>query len=163
MPAKVITPEFVCFLREEFRLDWRGIHGAAHWARVRWNGLHLARLNGANTKVVELFAFLHDSRREHDGRDRGHGARAAELIHDLEGRLFTLDPHERVQLETACREHSDGKLQGDLTVRTCWDADRLDLGRVGNRPDPNRLATPHARDEALIRLAYERSTATDVW
>ena len=24
--------------------------------------------------------------------------------------------------------------EGDLTVRTCWDADRLDLGRVGIRP-----------------------------
>ena len=67
---------------------------------------------------------------------------------------------ERKQLETACREHSDGRLHGDLTVRTCWDADRLDLGRVGIRPDPDRLSTPHARDEGLIRVAYERSVAS---
>ncbi len=155
----VVTRELIAFLQGEFRLDWQGIHGAPHWARVRWNGLQLARRNGANPKVVELFAFLHDSRREHDGGDRHHGARAAELIHDLDGHLFTLAMDERVQLETACREHSLGRLHGDLTVRTCWDADRLDLGRVGIRPDPNRLSTPHARDEKLIAVAYERSLA----
>lgn len=158
--SKVITSELVRFLQREFLLDWSGIHGAPHWARVRWNGLQLARQNGANCKVVELFAFLHDSRREHDGRDPAHGARAAELIHDLEGGLFELTRAERVKLETACREHSDGKLRGDLTVRTCWDADRLDLGRVGIRPDPDRLATPHARDQCLITIAYKRSVAS---
>lgn len=159
LSSRTISPELVVFLRGEFQLDWRGIHGAPHWARVRWNGLQLARRNGANPTVVELFAFLHDSRREHDGSDRGHGARAAELVQDLDGSLFTLSVDERVQLETACREHSEGRLHGDLTVRTCWDADRLDLGRVGIRPDPERLSTVHARDEVLINIAYERSLA----
>ena len=156
MPT-VITRELVAFLQAEFRLDWRGIHGAPHWARVRWNGLQLARRNGANTRVIELFAFLHDSRREHDGHDRAHGPRAADLIADLDRRLFTLTPIERHELETACRDHSNGKLDGDLTVQTCWDADRLDLGRVGIRPDPKRLSTSHARDEGLIEVAYRRS------
>jgi uncharacterized protein len=155
----MITPELVSFLQGEFALEWRGIHGSPHWARVRWNGLQLARRNGANPRVVELFAFLHDSCRENDGHDRHHGARAAKRIHELDGWLFTLDAAERMQLETACREHSEGKLHGDLTVRTCWDADRLDLGRVGIRPDPARLGTPHARDEALIQVAFERSIA----
>jgi len=155
----VITSELTRFLRKEFLLDWGGIHGASHWARVRWNGLQLARRNGANAKVVELFAFLHDCRRENDGRDPAHGARAAKLIDTLEGRFFDLTPAERLQLETACREHSDGKLRGNLTVRTCWDADRLDLGRIGIRPDPDRLATRHARDPRMIEIAYERSRA----
>jgi uncharacterized protein len=30
-------------VREQFRLEWRGIHGVSHWARVRWNGLAMAR------------------------------------------------------------------------------------------------------------------------
>ena len=64
-------------VRRQFRLGWQGIHGVPHWARVRWNGLAMARANGARADVVELFAFLHDSQRISDGRDREHGARAA--------------------------------------------------------------------------------------
>ena len=42
-------------------------------------------------------------------------------------------------------------------MQVCWDADRLDLGRVGYMPHPSRLCTPAARDAELIRWAYERS------
>ena len=45
-------------MRQHFRLEWRGIHGVPHWGRVRWNGLAMARVNGAREDVVELFAFL---------------------------------------------------------------------------------------------------------
>ena len=157
--GSVITAELIAFLRGEFQLEWRGIHGAPHWARVRWNGLHLVRANGADAQVVELFAFLYDVRREHDGQDPEHGSRAAMLVAELDGRLFELSRQQRRLLETACREHSDGGLDADQTVQTCWDADRLDLGRVGKRPDPARLATPHARAPGLIALAYARSVA----
>jgi uncharacterized protein len=155
--SRLITPALVDFLRREFALDWRGIHGVGHWARVRYNGLLLARQNGANRRVVELFAFLHDVRRAHDGRDRMHGKRAADLVREIDGRFFELSRPELRLLEIACREHCDGHRQADLTVQTCWDADRLDLGRVGIRPDPDRLCTDHARD--LIAAAYARSTA----
>jgi uncharacterized protein len=154
---RVITSDLVRFLQREFQLDWRGIHGAPHWARVRWNGLQLATRNGANEKVVELFAFLHDVRREHDGHDRVHGHRSAELVGELDGRFFSLSPNERMLLETACHGHSDGHQEGELTVRTCWDADRLDLGRVGKRPDPARLCTDEAKSKDFIALAYRRS------
>jgi len=65
------------------RPEWRGIHGAPHWGRARWNGLEMARVNGAREDVVELFAFLHDRQRLHDGTDREHGARAAEYALEL--------------------------------------------------------------------------------
>jgi uncharacterized protein len=147
-------------LRERFALDWRGIHGAPHWARVRRNGLLLAERTGASRPVVELFAFLHDACRQHDGRDAGHGGRAAGLVERLrdEG-LVALGDEEAALLAFACRHHSDGLLDADVTVQTCWDADRLDLGRVGRRPDPARLCTPAARDRALIAWAYRRSLA----
>ena len=44
-----------------------------------------------------------------------------------------------------------------MTVQTCWDADRLDLGRVGIRPLAERLCTDVARDPVLIEWAYQRS------
>jgi uncharacterized protein len=50
-------------------------------------------------------------------------------------------------------------MTGDITVLTCWDADRLDLGRVGIRPAAHRLCTDAARDPAMIEWAYRRSTA----
>ena len=48
-------------------------------------------------------------------------------------------------------------MEGDATVLTCWDADRLDLGRVGIRPDPKYLCTPAARDPEMLASAYLRS------
>ncbi len=64
---------------------------------------------------------------------------------------------ERLLLVTACRDHSDGFTRADVTVQTCWDADRLDLGRVGMRPDPGRLCTEAAREPGGIEDAYQRS------
>ena len=58
----------------------------------------------------------------------------------------------------ACTHHSDGLREAEVTVQVCWDADRLDLGRVGHVPDPERLCTPAARDSKLIDWAYKRST-----
>jgi uncharacterized protein len=44
-----------------------------------------------------------------------------------------------------------------VTVATCWDADRLDLGRVGVRPDAGRLCTEPARRQEVIEHAWRRS------
>lgn len=154
---KLITPQLVTYIRAEFRLEWRGIHGAGHWARVRYNGLKLAEKNGANSAVIELFAFLHDIKRENDDHDPEHGLRASNLVELLNGRFFDISEDEKGLLEAACRDHSQGKTHEDLTVRTCWDADRLDLGRVGVRPDPDYLCTPEARDPDLIEKSWLRS------
>ena len=49
--------------------------------------------------------------------------------------------------------HTEGYLDGDITVQTCWDADRLDLGRVGIVPQPEKLCTEGARDPDLFKWA----------
>jgi uncharacterized protein len=155
MPA-LIDGKLIEVLRSRFRLDWKGIHGARHWARVRGNGLVLAERIGpqVNVRVVELFAFLHDSCRHDDGYDPMHGARAAESISELAEELPALAAEERQMLAYACTHHSGGLLEADVTVQVCWDADRLDLGRVGHVPDPDPLCTPASRDAGLIRWAY---------
>jgi uncharacterized protein len=84
----ILGRDLIKVIRQQFPLAWNGLHGAPHWARVRENGLRLAPLTGANPKVVELFAFLHDSRRGNNDDDPGHGPRAA---------LFA---------ETLCRERA---------------------------------------------------------
>jgi uncharacterized protein len=151
------SPELLLAIRQQFALDWHGVHGIRHWKRVRENGLRLAHATSANPAVVELFAYLHDSRRLDEWEDEGHGARAAEFLVTLQGRFFHLADEELDLLAYACRHHSDGLMDGDVTVRTCWDADRLDLGRVGIRPNPRYLCTDAARRPEVLAWAYRRS------
>lgn len=154
---RIITRELIALIRREFVLDWTGIHGAPHWARVRSNGLRLAEITGARTDVVELFALLHDSQRKHDGHDPEHGKRAADFAMAIRGQVFSLDDQGLTFLVHACACHSDGFIEADVTVQTCWDADRLDLGRIGVAPDPEKLCTSAARDREMIEWALERS------
>jgi len=153
----MITPNLISAIRSEYQLDWHGIHGASHWARVRDIGLRLAEKTGANTQVIELFAFLHDSRRFNDSHDPEHGNRAALLAETLRGSVIHLADEQFELLTFACQHHTFGHMEGDITVLTCWDADRLDLGRVGIMPSPYKLCTAAARDSLMIEWCYERS------
>lgn len=155
---EVITPELIEHIKSTYRLNWNGIHGWAHWVRVCENGLLLAGQNGANQTIVALFAFTHDMARESDGRDPGHGRRAAGRIQtELQGKYLQLSAEELTDLLKAVSQHTSGLLQDNITVQTCWDADRLDLGRAGIVPHPSRLCTPQAKDPAIIEWAYKRS------
>jgi uncharacterized protein len=145
----MVSRRLIEAIRQEFKLDWKGIHGAPHWARVRDYGLRLAKVNGARAEVVEFFALLHDSRRLSDGSDPDHGKRAAQFALSLRGNLITLSDADFDLLTYACVHHSSGWLDADITVQTCWDADRLDLGRVGIRPSAERLCTEAARKFSL--------------
>jgi uncharacterized protein len=147
----LITSQFVEAIRTEFRLDWRGVHGVNHWARVRTNGLTIAAANGANKSIVEYFAFLHDACRQTDGRDHGHGQRAALFARSIRKRLIKLDDDEFELLLTAIEGHTNGQGNENPVVSTCWDADRLDLIRIGVVPDPSRLCTEAGRKLANLR------------
>ena len=138
-------------------LDLHGIHGVPHWQRVRENGLRIAKQSGANPLIIELFAFLHDCCREDDWSDPGHGKRAAEFVHSLRGSIIHLSGEDFTLLHEAIRDHELGLMKGDITVVTCWDADRLDLGRVGIRPDPRYLCTQFACQKETIKWALKRS------
>jgi uncharacterized protein len=143
---------------DEYVLPWDGDHGIAHWARVLENGLRLAEETGADTNVVQLFAILHDSRRINEGGDPKHGPRAAAYASELRGLVFDLvDPAFRL-LHRACTGHTHERTHPDITIQTCWDADRLDLGRVGITPHPSRLCTEVAKRPEMIKWADERAT-----
>jgi len=155
--SDIITPELLQTLRAQYRLNWDGVHGYAHWLRVRENGLRLAELTGANPRVVELFAFLHDICRENDIIDPGHGQRAADFAAELPYVCQILTKDELRLLCVACGGHTRGRTEADITVQVCWDADRLDLGRIGIRPVPERLCTEPARRAEFIAWAFRRS------
>ncbi|MBR4160353.1 MAG: hypothetical protein IKT87_01550 [Bacteroidaceae bacterium] len=121
-------------------------HGISHWQRVERNGILLARYSNnpdINLRVVRCFAYLHDKWRKDDGWDLLHGPRAAQMIPSIRHTILShLTDHEVHLLQQACELHTSTHRTGNATIDTCFDADRLDLDRVGITPDPQRMASP---------------------
>jgi uncharacterized protein len=149
--------EILSTIKRQYRLSWTGIHGIGHWARVVDTGLRLASVNDADPEVVAFFALFHDACRRNDGYDPRHGVRGAELAATILGPHFAGRPRRLELLLDACSHHTDGLVEADVTIATCWDADRLDLLRVGISPSPRRLCTDAARDPAVLAWANERA------
>lgn len=117
------------------------IHGIEHWDRVFYNGLKLLTPE-VNSLVVGVFAYVHDSCRLNDGRDLEHGPRASEKVDEIRNTvLAALNDDEILLLKEACMKHTSTPKTGNPTIDACFDADRLDLLRVGIQPDPERMAT----------------------
>ena len=124
----------------------RSIHGPWHWDKVERNAIELCRRTPKADKLVcRHFAILHDCCREDDHTDPLHGIRAAEFVVEIQEQLKLNE----VQLKTlaeACRYHNDGQVSDDPTIGVCWDADRLDLSRVGIAPDPLLMSTEAGKE-----------------
>lgn len=153
----MITRELIHAILDEYVLPVDGIHGVPHWARVLDIGRRLCKDTGASRNVVSLFSVFHDSRRVNEMRDDGHGARGADLAHELRGKLFDLPDDEFDQLVFACRHHTEGKKHRDPTIGTCWDSDRLDLGRLEFVVRVRYLSTAPAKDPKVIAWASKRA------
>jgi len=142
------------YIKSEFKIDWHGIHGANHWSRVLHHGKTIGEIRGADLLVIELFGLLHDSCRLNDGRDPKHGSRAAEFALGINGNYFQLQPDQLDQLCFAMEHHSGGEVSDDATIQTCWDSDRLDLGRIGIVPAPRFMSKEAS---LFINSAYDWS------
>ena len=130
------------------------LHGEHHWQCVAAAGAGLAaELPAADPLVVFLFALFHDAMRANDEDDPGHGRRGGLLARELLGDRLLVDDARLHLLEEACSRHTDGVVSLDPTLGACWDADRLNLWRVGIRPDPRFLSTPAAREPERIEAA----------
>tara|TARA_B100002019_G_C20943408_1_gene437969 strand:- start:137 stop:583 length:447 start_codon:yes stop_codon:yes gene_type:complete len=128
---------------------WRSpIHGLRHWKNVEENGLFLAHGKNINLKIISYFSYLHDCCRENENSDPLHGPRAARYA-KRNRELFDLNDVDFKKLIRACSGHTfaepSNTINLDHEVLICWDADRLDLTRVGIRPDPERLFTKEAK------------------
>jgi uncharacterized protein len=142
----------------QYLLDWDGLHGVGHWGRVLENGLLLAESTEADIEIIRLFSVFHDACRKNDGIDPGHGKRGAELAKSYRGKYFELPQDQFDLLYEACAGHTHGKNHANITVLTCWDADRLDLSRALITPIASRMGTQPAKDPELIAWAIERSS-----
>ena len=155
--SEVVKQDLIEYCCKVYQMDQNGFHGYAHWMRVLHNGRLLAKAEGANIKVLEPFCLIHDTQRQNENVDPKHGYRAAQFAKTLKGIWFDADDKEMELLEEALAYHSDGYTEGDITVQVCWDADRLDLGRVGIKPIPSRLCTHTAQSAHVLTAAHQRS------
>jgi uncharacterized protein len=139
------------------------IHGEDHWRRVATNGLDLAAQVGADPLLVVLFAIFHDSMRFSEGWDDGHGRLGGRLARGHNGELIGLSEVRLDLLDTACANHTDGTTSDDPTIGACWDADRLDLCRLGRQIDPAAMSTAPGRTASVQKHAAALLRATPEW
>lgn len=128
-------------------------HGVGHWWQVWETGRTLAqRVQGVDLEVVAMFALFHDAMRHGEG-DFDHGERAWYLWDDVEGSLvlagnqaYRWNPTQSAMLYEALAKHSKGERHTNPTIGVCWDADRLDLHRLGVWPRPEFISTEAGLD-----------------
>jgi uncharacterized protein len=144
-------PDLWALAARRFTLGPSSLHGSDHWQRVERNALDLApHTPGVDVLIVRLFAVLHDSNRHNESWDPEHGARAADWARELNesAKLFRLDDARLDLLCDAMARHDKGQVSDDPTIGTCWDADRLDLPRVGIRPATRFMSTLEGKRRA---------------
>ena len=146
--------ELLDLIINQFQLDVEGDHGIKHWRRVFEIGNYLTKETKADIKIVNLFAYLHDSRREDESDDLEHGKRASVFVRELYDRkLLSISKEQLDKLLFACEHHNNPNIKSeDITIQTCWDADMLDLWRIGVMPDKHFLNTDFAKQEKVINL-----------
>ena len=124
------------------------IHGPEHWEQVERNVIELGENTpGCDIEIARLFAILHDCKRQDEEKDKGHGERAAEFARELYDKgMLEIDPEQFSILKFAIKHHNDGLVSNDPTIGVCWDADRLDLPRVGIVLSANMFSTQYAKE-----------------
>ena len=142
---KVFIEKIRVYAIKHSKMGSGSVHGIAHWDRVAKNA-DLLNTSDVDLLVVKVFAYIHDVERDDDSYDFQHGPRAAALVDEIrDTELAFLNDGEIRQLKKACELHTTTWRTEDATVNACFDADRLDLGRVGIMPDPDKMATVQGR------------------
>jgi uncharacterized protein len=134
-----------------FVLNINSCHNWWHWEKVENNALKIAKdTPNCDQLVVQLFALLHDCKRENENHDPDHGRRAGKYVKELfQNQKLPITEQQLELLVHACDLHNDGQVSSDPTIGACWDADRLELLRVGIIPDPNLFSTQAGKNLIL--------------
>lgn len=162
---KKIIFSILNIVKPDFKLDIRrSEHGIAHWVRVWRNAKEICEHENIDPLVPCLFSFLHDSQRWEEGSDIRHGERGAMFAFELYSKhQLDIKASDIALLCKAIDLHSFGECEAEPVVQACWDADRLDLGRVHVTPDPKYLCTRHAKKPGTISAALKRSANWSIY
>lgn len=113
-----------------------GAHGLDHFMRVRKYAVYIAKKEGANVKIVEAMAFLHDLVRYEDEREEYSVEETIKKATEVLANLKQFSDADAKVILDGIRSHSlHSKIEaipGSLEAKVLFDADKLDsVGRVG--------------------------------
>lgn len=111
------------------------LHGEQHWRAVADAGVEIALHGGGCPKLALAFGMIHDCQRLNDDWDPLHGTRAARWAKRSRHAKNLLGADSLALLVKACDGHDGGRTTKSAAIGACWDADRINLWRVGIEPD----------------------------
>lgn len=134
--------KLIAAVEEESSFKDSHYHGNQHWRCVSLVGSRLAKQENLNPLLPFLFGLFHDSMRENDDRDPDHGERGGQLALEMYERgLLPISQEMLSKLVYACNNHTSSPATYDPHAGVCYDADRLNLWRVGTQPHKNYIST----------------------
>jgi uncharacterized protein len=124
-------------------------HGMDHFLDVARSAGEIAAVTpGANFVGAVLAAAYHDLGRYHDNPDPEHGRRSAKIVKRYDLLVPWRSLINEKEVLDAIKYHTDGKVTTNPTMGSLWDADRLELHRVGILPDPRLMSTVEGKKRA---------------
>lgn len=122
----------------------QGIHGIDHVKRVVENAKIIAKKECPNNyDDIVIGAYLHDIGRIDDNGGNEHAFRGFEISKQLLAKYWPHLNHKKIL--TAIKEHADSLITDDPLIGSIWDADRLDLTRLGIKINLELLSTQTAK------------------
>jgi uncharacterized protein len=120
----------------KFFEDSRGSHDWEHVERVRRLSLHIGQREGADMKILEIAALLHDIGRTYQDRSQGevcHAEKGAHLAEEiLKGQGMGKEEINSVLHCILHHRYRNGRTPQTLEAKILFDADKLDsIGAVG--------------------------------
>lgn len=134
-------------------------HGPRHWRDVARVGLEIVKFTGISDELanyVFAFAAIHDTQRHNEFHDPEHGERAAVVMRRLTPPNSCFAGILEDRLDFALRHHDKGEIETeDELIGTCWDSDRLTIGRVGITPSVEYMSTEAVREnfDMFVKIA----------
>ena len=121
-----------------------GLHGLNHVKRVVENAKTIAKNECPNHyDDIVMGAYLHDIGRVNDNGGNEHALQGFEISKQLLAKYWPHLDHRKIL--TAIKEHADSLITDDPLIGSIWDADRLDLTRLGIKINPELLSTKTAK------------------
>jgi uncharacterized protein len=140
------------------------IHGELHWRAVAEAGMSIAATGGGCPRVALAFGMIHDCKRLNDDWDPEHGERASGWASGSKTLRNLLGKEGQEAVARACLDHEKGKITEDPVIGSCWDADRINLWRVGITPNRSFFSVLKGEEFAQFLQTYkERWRSPGSW
>lgn len=125
------------------KCSYTKIHGINHLRQVAYLAGRFAYSINECEETAIIGGYLHDCARENDGNGNSHAHESALLATKIISKFYPEINIERVY--NAIFFHADGLITDDPFIGCIWDADRLNLVRIGIIPKVELLSTEVAK------------------